>query len=246
VAVSVGTHAGTDVLAAARRLAAAIAAGALAGALVGGVGGRIAMLVLRLTSDPSLRGRLTDDGFTIGIVSSGTVFLIGLTTVLGAMGGTVYLLVRPWLPRRLRPWVFGGLTGLVGGASIIRPGGIDFTLLDPLPLAVAMFVAIPAAGGGAISLLAERFLRDDSRFHRSWGSLVLLVLVLPLGLIGLRGPVGFLALIAVGALILLVGWGPGLARLWSSTPVKWIGRAALAVVATRAGVELIRDITTIL
>ena len=41
-------------------------AGAISGALIGGVGGRIAMLVLRLTSSDLLRGAITDDGFEIG------------------------------------------------------------------------------------------------------------------------------------------------------------------------------------
>lgn len=45
-----------------------MSAGLIAGALVGGLGGRIAMFILRLTSDPSLRGLTTDDDFTIGIV----------------------------------------------------------------------------------------------------------------------------------------------------------------------------------
>ena len=42
----------------------------MAGLLVGGVGGRVAMLLLRLTSDPRLRGLETDDGFTIGVSRS--------------------------------------------------------------------------------------------------------------------------------------------------------------------------------
>ena len=82
-----------------RRLGAAVAAGALAGAVIGGIGGRLVMLLLRLTSDPSLHGRLTDDGFTIGVVTFGTLFLLVLTTVGGATGGAAYLAIRSWLPR---------------------------------------------------------------------------------------------------------------------------------------------------
>jgi hypothetical protein len=40
------------------------------------VGGRLAMLLLRLTSDPVLRGVSTDDGFTIGRFSAQTIFLL--------------------------------------------------------------------------------------------------------------------------------------------------------------------------
>ena len=53
-----------------RRLAVSTSAGAVAGLAIGGVGGRLAMLLLRLTSDPSLRGLPTDDDFTIGVISS--------------------------------------------------------------------------------------------------------------------------------------------------------------------------------
>jgi hypothetical protein len=48
-------------------LAAGVSSGSVAGLLIGGVGGRLAMFVLRLTSDPALRGAKTDDGFTTAI-----------------------------------------------------------------------------------------------------------------------------------------------------------------------------------
>ena len=230
-------------LMAARRLSAALAAGALAGILVGGVGGRVAMFVLRLTSDPALRGRLTDDGFTIGIVSTSTLFLLGATTILGAMGGLAYLLVRRWLPEPLRPWLFGTLTGLVGGAAILRPGGIDFTLLDPLALAVAMFIAIPALGGAVTSVLAERFLRDGSAFRRSRIAFAPLVFLVPIALIG--GPIGLLAIGAVVLLVLMLA-ATDLARPLSSTPVTWLGRAGLVAVGTLAFVGLAKDVSAIL
>ena len=42
------------------------------------------MLLLRLTSDPALRGTQTDDGFTIGVFSTQTLFLLGVTAGLGS------------------------------------------------------------------------------------------------------------------------------------------------------------------
>ena len=54
------------------------------------------MLLLRLTSDPVLRGMKTDDGFTIGVVSTDTLFLLGVTAGLGIVGG-LYLPDCPWL-----------------------------------------------------------------------------------------------------------------------------------------------------
>ncbi len=247
---------GTDLIAAGRRLAASLSAGAAAGLLVGGVGGRVAMLVLRLTSDPRLHGATTDDGFTIGIVSTQTLFLLSVTTILGAAVGAGYLLVRGWLPERSRPWIAAALGALVGGAGILRPDGIDFTLLDPLPLAVAMFVAIPAGVGFLTSLLAERLLRDASVFRRSRVALVSLVLLvpvvaLPIG-VGLSAPVGVpllvegLALVAVGALLAVGYRRRMLGPLWRSEPMVWLGRTALAAVVVASSVELARDVSSIL
>jgi hypothetical protein len=201
------------------------------------------MFVLRLTSDPALRGLKTDDDFTIGVFSGATLFLVIVTTVLGILGGLVYLVVRGWLPERARPWLFGGLTGIVGGATVIRPGGIDFTLLDPLGLAVALFIALPAAYGVAVSLLVERFLADRSAFSRSKALIAGFVLLLPLGFFGLIG-VAVLALIL--AAVLLGRAAPEMASLWTSPPVAWIGRAGLVAVAILWGAALVRDVIEVL
>ena len=226
-----------------RRLGAAVAAGALAGFAIGGVGGRIAMLILRLTSDPSLHGRLTDDGFTIGIVSLGTLFLLMLTTVGGAVGGAAYLAIRSWLPERARRWLVGAFTGLVGGAAIVRPGGLDFTLLEPLGLAVAMFVAIPAAYGVATSLLCERFLRDGSPVLGGKTSLAALICLV---LIALVGPVGVAVAGTAFGVAIFGPRAPRLGELWASTPVTWLGRAALGGVAGVAAVVLASDVAAVL
>jgi hypothetical protein len=232
-----------DLTAAARPVAAVAVAGALTGAVIGGVGGRLAMFVLRLTSDPALRGLKTDDDFTIGIFSDATLFLVIVATVLGIIGGLVYLVVRGWIPERGRPWLFGALTGIVGGATVIRPGGIDFTLLEPLGLAVAMFIILPAAYGVGTSLLAERFLADDSAFGRSRAWITGLVLLLPLGFLGVIG----LAVLALILAAMLLGRAvPAIASLWNSPPVAWIGRVGLGAIAIAWGTELVRDALEIL
>lgn len=227
----------------ARPVAAAAVAGFSTGAVIGGIGGRLAMFVLRLTSEPSLHGLKTDDDFTIGIFSGETLFLVIVTTVLGIIGGLVYLVVRGWLPDRARPWLFGGLTGIVGGATVIRPGGIDFTLLDPLPLAVAMFIALPAVYGVAVSLLSERFLARDSAFSRSKVGIAGLVLLLPLSLFG---PIGLAVVALIVAVVMLGRASPEIASLWTSPPVAWIGRAGLTAVAVVWGVALVRDVIEVL
>lgn len=232
-----------DLKAKARRLSAAAAAGFLTGAAIGGIGGRLAMFVLRLTSNPALRGLKTDDDFTIGVFSGATLFLVFLTAIAGAVGGLVYLAVRAWLPERARPWLFGTLTGVVGGALVIRPDGIDFTLLEPLWLAVVMFVALPAFYGVAVSLLAERFLASDSAFTGPLAWIAGPILLLPLGLFG---PAGLAVIALIVAALFLSRSAPQMGSIWISQPVAWIGRAGLAAVAVVAAAFLVRDVTEIL
>jgi hypothetical protein len=229
-----------DIAGPAATLGAGVTAGFFAGVLVGGVGGRIAMLLLRVTSDPVLHGISTDDGFTIGRVSAATIFLLGVTAGLGIAGGLLYLVVRRWIPA---PWRVPAMTvffALVGGAGIIKPSEVDFALLSPLPLAIALFVAIPAAYGAAVAWLTERLLREQSVLRREgWGAFVGL---LPLVLMNI-----------VGILILLIAfgvWSAGridrLEKAWRSRPTIWVGRAALVVTALVSGTGLLRDGVAIL
>jgi hypothetical protein len=214
-------------------LGAGVSAGFVAGVLIGGVGGRLAMLALRVTSDPSLHGVSTDDGFTIGRVSLETLFLLGVTAGLGILGGLFYLVVRRWIPS---PWRIPLMTlffGLVGGAGVIGPSDVDFS---PLSLAVAFFVAIPAAYGAMMPWMAERLLREDSILRRGrWAWIVGLV------------PLVFANI--VGALILLVALGvwavgrsaPSLVEAWRSQVATWLGRAALAAIAVASAAGLLRE-----
>jgi hypothetical protein len=242
VSVAAGTTRSRHVATRVETVSGALVAGALAGATIGGLGGRLAMLILRLTSDPSLRGLDTDDGFVIGIASTATLFLVTLTTLLGAFGGVVYLGIRRWMPSGARPWLAGAIAGAIGGAAAIRPGGIDFTSLDPLVLAVVMFIALPAAYGVAVSLLVERSLvaRTGHARGRTW--IAAIVFMLPLAFIGPTGIAVLLAAIAV----LLWPPSPQIGELWRSAPVSWIGRAAIIAIVGRALIELVSDVLEIL
>ena len=232
-----------DLLASARRLSAGVIGGLATGALIGGVGGRLAMFVLRLTSDPSLHGLQTDDGFTIGRFSGETVFLVLFTAGLGVIGSLVYLAVRPWLPQRWRAALTGLFGAIVGGSLFIRPDGIDFTRLDPLPLAIAMFIALPAIYGLAMSLFVERLLRSDPGASGSWGWLFGL---LPLVAFGATGPLGLGLLLLMFAAWWVHRSVPDAAALWRSPTVVWIGRAALLAVTARSLVSLIADVDQVL
>jgi hypothetical protein len=209
--------------------------------LIGGVGGRLAMFVLRLTSDPALRGLKTDDGFTIGVFSTETLFLLGVTAGLGILGGLLYLIVRGWIPERRRVVAMTIYFGLVGGGGILRPDGIDFTLLSPLPLAVAMFVAIPLAYGAAMPWLAERMLRDGSVMRRRrWAWIVGL---LPL----IAGNIVGVIVLMVALVVLLVRRSvPEVISAWHSQIATWIGRTLLLLTAAASGLKLVRDSIEIL
>ena len=222
-------------------LASGVSSGFVSGLLIGGVGGRLAMLLLRLTSDPALHGATTDDGFTIGVFSAQTLFLLGVTAGLGILGGLFYLIVRGWIPDRRRVIVMMVFFGIVGGAGLLRPRGIDFTKLSPLPLAVAMFVAIPVAYGAAMPWLTERMLREGSAIRRgrwTW--------IAGLSPLAAANVVGVLVL-----LIALVVWyvgrsAPRTIAAWRSGVATWIGRALLVAAAVASGAKLVGDSLEIL
>lgn len=199
------------------------------------------MFVLRLTSSDSLHGLESDDGFIMGQVSSITLFLVMFTGVLGVLGALFYLAVRAWLPERRRAVLMGVFGGIVGGAAFIKTDGIDFRLLEPLPLAIALFVALPAAYGVAMSLLVERRLRDATE-RSPWWALGLIPII---GL-AFFGPSGLGVLVLVAAAWVVRRKAPSLASLWRSATVVWIGRAALLAVTAASLVALVRDITRIL
>jgi hypothetical protein len=133
------------------------AAGAAAGFLVGGVGGRLAMLLLRLTSPDFVVGMTSDDGFEIGVVTTATIQLFGATTAIGGLNGAAYAAVRDAIPRRLRLPLWSLLGAAVGGAAFVHDDGVDFTLLEPAVLGVALFVALPGAAAALVVVLAERW-----------------------------------------------------------------------------------------
>lgn len=151
------------------RFALIVATGLGLGVLVGGVLGRLMMFLL-IRLNPENAGVVSDDGFTMGqFTLSGTLNLLVVGGVLGTVGGLVYAGARHltfgpgWF--RMLSVVLGA--GLPVGAMIVHTDGVDFTLLSPAPLAVAMFVAIPAAYGLGMWLVLERRLPSPP----SWGRL---------------------------------------------------------------------------
>lgn len=135
------------------------AAGAIAGATVGGVGGRLAMLLLRLTSPDVVIGMTSDDGFEIGVVSLDTLQLVLAMAMLGGVNGVLYAALRGAIPARLRLPLWSVFAAALGGANIVHEDGVDFTFLEPAALAVALFVLLPGAAAAVVVLLVERWSR---------------------------------------------------------------------------------------
>lgn len=162
-----------------------VLAGIWLGALVGGLGGRLAMLLLRATSSEHVVGVTSDDGFFIGRVTlGGTYNLIGLGAAIGIIGAAAYRWVEHWL---LGPPWFRRLTAALGagavvGSMLVHTDGVDFNVLEPQWLAIALFVLIPAAFAYFIGPLEDALARPDAwanRGRRAWLILAISLLAFP-------------------------------------------------------------------
>lgn len=186
--------------AAARRLAPIVLVGAGLGLLVGGVGGRLAMLLLARIN-PEIAGVESDDGFIMGRFTVGaTINLLIVGLLLGLIGAVIYSVLRGlrFGPRWFQVLSIGGGAGIAVAAPIVHPDGVDFTMLSPVGLAIALFVAIPFGYAACLTLIAERLLADGSSYQRlpRWAQylpLALLVLVpFAVPLLGIGWLVGYL------------------------------------------------------
>jgi len=143
-----------------RSLAGCVAAGVVVGLVVAGLGSRVVMRVLAL-ADSDARGTVTEAGNRVGeITAGGTLALILFVGIpAGVAAGLIVFLVRRWLPSRL---VWRGLAlslvllALLGG-TVIDADNIDFRLLEPSGLAVALFGVLFFLAGYALAMLADRW-----------------------------------------------------------------------------------------
>lgn len=216
------------------------AAGGLGGLLIGGVGGRLAMFFLRLTSDDSVRGLESDDGFIIGRFGlEDTASLLIVTAVLGAIVGLIMVAGRPFLPRRGMPiaWALAGATA--GSAIIIQQDGIDFTALGPHWFAVALFVLIPGLGAGVIAWLTEFYTRFWSR--RRWLSAFAAIAALP----SVVFPVGVAASLIVGVPWAVAMRSRRLRSLPDWRPARLAAVIVFAIVVAIGLVDVVRDANAI-
>jgi hypothetical protein len=212
------------------------AAGAIAGFLVGGIGGRLAMLLLRLTSKDFVLGVTSDDGFEIGVVSGQTFQLLLAMTVLGALNGVLYAALRTAIPGRLRLPLWAGFAALVGGSLFVHDEGVDFTLISPVLLAIALFVLLPGVAAALVVLLVERWGREVAWRDRR---LTVLVVAASLGSTFALAPAALVA--AAAFLVRRAGARERLLQV--GRIVVPLGLAAIAVIA---GIDLVAESSRIL
>lgn len=232
----------------ARLLAGTVAAGALVGLVVAGIGGRLAMRIIASTSDPSVQGVVTDDGFVVGAVTlSGTlqfVLLEGLPS--GILAGLIYLALRPFLLGRPGTrYATCGLWGVaVFGPTLVHVDGVDFNLLGPAWLAIALFVALPGLLGLLVPPAVERATRSGGWFMtapRRRALSPLLLMAYPPLLLGLAAP----------AAVVIIGHdrarrSPRLAAILDSPTAKIAARSLLAGIAAVGVLALVRDAASLL
>lgn len=207
-----------------RRLAAVTAAGAIGGFVVGGIGSRLAMMLIA-AFNRDMTGRLTDDGAIMGRFDlAETAGLVFFTTILGIAGGLVFLAVRDL--RLGPPWfrvasIIGG-PAVVVGAMLVHRDGVDFTLLEPAALSIALFVAIPGLYAALATTLADRWLAAGSWFERApvWSIVLLALPVL------LFPPLALMTAVAWGVRQAILAWTPS-RKLWAHPSRGWIARGAL-------------------
>jgi hypothetical protein len=165
-----------------RRLAAVTWAGAVLGLLVGGIGSRLAMMLLARLN-PQVAGLTSDDGFTMGQLTMQTLDLLVTTTLIGVIGGGIYYVLRGLLtgPRWFQILSVSVGPAVVVGSRLVHVEGVDFTL-DPVWLAIALFVAIPLAYAALLTVIAERWLAPEGWFMtaRIWPAVSALVLWAPI------------------------------------------------------------------
>jgi len=84
--------------------------------------------------------------------------------------------------------------GAVGGGAIVTVEGMDFRILEPLGVAVGLYVPILALWGATVGLVTERLLRSEAVFAMSQSGVDRRFF----GIFG--GVVGWLALMALTVL----------------------------------------------
>ena len=218
-----------------------VVAGLSVGILVIGLGGRLAMLLLRLTSPGDVVGVTSDDGFEIGRTTlGGTYNLVVVGAGVGLIGAVAYVAVAPWLVGRtwFRYVTVGVTAAALGGSMLLHDDGVDFTRTGPLWFAVALFIALPFVSGVALAAVTDSVARPGSwtsRGHTRWVLPVVLIGLVPFDL-ALLLPLTVVVAALLGLRRLL------LARIRASAVATLAVRSAFFVIPVLSFVALTEDL----
>jgi hypothetical protein len=154
-------------VAALRPLGGCLAAGLAVGIVVAGLGSRLVMRVLAI-ADPDAEGSFTENGNQVGDITlggtAGLLVFIGIPT--GVLAGLIVFAVRRWLPAG-QPWrglAFSAILLALLGGTVIDPDNVDFRILEPTGLAIALFGLLFLAAGFWLPLVADRWGPGVPRF----------------------------------------------------------------------------------
>lgn len=222
-----------------------VVAGVPVGVLIIGVCSRLAMLLLRLTSPDHVNGIRSDDDFVIGrFTLSGTYNLLLLGAAVGIVAAGLYRLVSGWLlgPMWFRRATTALASGAVGGSILVHADGVDYRLLKPTWLAIALFIALPAVFGWLIGPVVDR-VRDPESWSRAgrriWALPVIALVSFPLAV--------FPLLFAVVVIAVLIGLGelPPVDRIRASRMYGLVVRGAWLGIAVIGLIALVEDVVEI-
>ena len=237
--------AGTVAQDALHSVATVLAAGLAAGLLVVGLGGRLVMRILAATSGDRAQGRLTEADEVVGEITFGgsVAFVVFVGLLLPAGASLSYLAARRFLPGPA--WIGGLIFGLlllatVGVADPLSSDNVDFRILDPLALAIALVVVTALLFGVTFAALAGRLdhsmrrVADEGRAGKL-GYLSLIALVFPV----------FLAIAAAYIAVRVISRGR-VGMLLEQPQIQRAGRVVVLVAAGAAAFIVIRTTTEIL
>ncbi|MDR6415166.1 hypothetical protein [Pseudarthrobacter sulfonivorans] len=200
-------------------------------------GGRLIMRILADTSPDSAQGRLTEADFNVGFPSVGGTMALLLFAGLpaGFLAAILFPLIRRWLPRGRVAGPLFGLLLMVWLGSVLDPlraTNIDFTIVGPGWLAVALFAglallhgAVAAAAAGWWSERLPLWSNGAAKYY------------VPLLAGGVLFP-PFAVLVVAGSLVILL-WLSVIPASRLSPPrprhaPAWLGVGALALVTAAA------------
>ena len=235
------------------------------GVLVGGVLGRVVMSISAIAAGPEAQGIVTENGNIVGeFTVAGTVGLILFGGVFAGLIGSVLVVASaPWM-EWMGSWRGAGygLAALAGTGAAEMFESIDFLILDPVGLNIAMFLALPIIYGFSVPLLEvplERRL-PQPRKREQVGYILLVAaggfpLFMTALLLSVPGFCGCEPAYGIGIVLLALIGATGVYHLavagvrvpgWVKNSSRFVGYTAMAAFVLLGTMEVVDQIRSIL